>query len=343
MPGPTEAVSAEESSLAGKIAGLVDDTLSIGADIDPDAPEREDEDASAEEDGEAQEAVAEPKEGEDDEQETEASAEDGEDRFIEIPGEEGADPEKIPVDEAIAAYRERQQFEGRQQQILSEVQYRAQTQAAQFIDTQRQAAAQAIQTMTTWLSALPMPQAPPADWINPNSQNYNPEQYHYARAQYDAAMGAINQVRNQLTMAQQHEARLAEQQDAAKSESEYAVLQNVWPELRDPAKAAELAEGIARDAYRFYKVSPDELDGLGDHRGMLIVRDALAYRRMQEKGGTITQRAKVKTAPKAVPATGRSAQPRDAATGQYTQARNALKKSGRLDRSEAVAIFSKFA
>src|SRR5262249_22687868 len=134
--------------------------------------------------------------------------------FIEIPGAEGQDPERIPVEEAVAAYRERSALQERAHQIISEVRTGAERQVGGYIQQQREAAQGIVQTLTTWMKPAPMPQPPPADWTNPNTPNYKPEDYHYARANYEAAMGAINQVHMQLQQAQKHESELARQQEA---------------------------------------------------------------------------------------------------------------------------------
>jgi hypothetical protein len=98
---------------------------------------------------------------------------------------------------------------------------------------------------------------------------------------FQKAFGDYMQTRRQRVAARQE---FEQRQQAALQEhlkGEFAKLTEKVPEWRDQTafKAAltELREG----AGQHYGLPPEEVDGIKDHRAMLVLRDALSWRKMQ--------------------------------------------------------------
>jgi len=82
--------------------------------------------------------------------------------------------------------------------------------------------------------------------------------------------------------ARRERGRLAEEQAAeALIEREQALLLKAAPELREPARL----EALRRDAARFLEeagFAAREIREIGDHRALLVVRDAMRWRRQEQ-------------------------------------------------------------
>lgn len=83
---------------------------------------------------------------------------------------------------------------------------------------------------------------------------------------------------------------LSEADQTAALGREVASLVEKAPELKDVAKRAALFDDINTRAGGEYGFSPEELAGVTDHRHVLVLRDALAYRKLQaNKSATIAR------------------------------------------------------
>lgn len=123
-------------------------------------------------------------------------------------------------------------------------------------NTNRQRFAEAADTV---LSVL-QPQAPPRTMLDRSSADYDPDTYHYLKAQYDDTvtwLGNLQQQRQQIAAQQQQEASQAEAQYVAQVEEKFrpALLKDV-PDLADPAKQGPMLNKLIQ-----YAVS----QGIGEH------------------------------------------------------------------------------
>lgn len=100
---------------------------------------------------------------------------------------------------------------------------------------------------------------------------------------YDAQQNARAQTWQQMT-AQQRQAAVQRQQH----ETENLMLK--MPQLRDPKKRTAFANDIVKGATE-YGFQPNELSDLVDHRYVMMMADAIRYRRGQQNKGQAKQRA----------------------------------------------------
>jgi len=97
--------------------------------------------------------------------------------------------------------------------------------------------------------------------------------YDEAKAQYDTQMTEMQKV-----AAQQSEAQQAAMQ--AYLQQEKQALMAVMPEFGDAQKATKLRENLVRGGSEFYGYQPEEIGNVMDHRAIMVLKDAVAYRNL---------------------------------------------------------------
>ena len=160
----------------------------------------------------------------------------------------------------------------------------------------------------------------------------DPLGYVEAKAQYDVKMKEYNKklAKVQQQMQNQTEAELRARQAYAQQQAD--SLREQIPELRDPSKANAFMESIYQAA-EGYGYTREEVANITTARDMLVIRDAMRYRRLQEKGQIV--REKSKKARKPIKAGAKKVQTkRDVVQKQ----RDKLRKSGSIDDALALML-----
>lgn len=116
------------------------------------------------------------------------------------------------------------------------------------------------------------------------------------------------------------------QQDQAKDvlAREWIALQEKLPEVKDPAKAKPLMDGVRKGAVEYYGFTPKDVEVIGDHRYVVILKDALAWRNYQ---ASVKSAASKKTAS----ASGRTLRPAASSNASL----NSDQKTATLNRAKA--------
>lgn len=171
--------------------------------------------------------------------------------------------------------------------------------------------------------------APPQE---PTRELYDsdPMAYFDAKMDYDQQMKAYTAQQQSL---QQQRAFLAHQQQVQHQEQvarELEVLREKVPELGD----AETAAQFQKDILKFgsdYGYSDEEISNVMDHRALMVLRDAMRWRKSQSKRSQVEQKAK--GARKVIKPQAKKTQTPKAKKAQ--QAKANLKKLGTLDAAVA--------
>lgn len=253
----------------------------------------------------------------------------GEDE-IEIPGENGAEPTRLKVSEVLEGYQQFKAIEGQKAQIIESVERQAVEQATGQLRQIEQAGRNTATMIQAALQMLQPPQPPSTDMLNPASQNYNPDQYHMAFANYQRATQQFQQAQGVASQLMQQAQAAQAQAQEVREERELRALQRAWPEFGQP----EATNKFISDMSAAYGFTPQELDDvLVDHRQALVARDALAFRAMKAQSGDVKAKVEAK-APKVVrtkqEAKGSAAQARDT-KGQFASATFAKAKQSGSD------------
>lgn len=265
----------------------------------------------------------------------EEAADDGED-FIEVPTEEGKEPLRFSVKEAVEALQARQQFEAEKGRVLEEITGQARQQVTQAMTQTRSYIENVSQHAQAVLAQLAPPQPPPVVMLDPNSPHYNPDQYHLQRGLYEQAMGRYQNIQQQAVALGERARQQQEWEDVQRRKQEDEVLMRLWPETRDDA----YSDKVWADLRQHYGFSEDEIvAALSNHKAALVARDALAYRAMKSEAPKVKEQVQ-KAAPKLVrskqEAKGSPAQARDS-SGKYTA--SALAELRKTNSDDAAAAF----
>jgi hypothetical protein len=97
--------------------------------------------------------------------------------------------------------------------------------------------------------------------------------YDEAKAKYDTQMAEMQKVAAQQSQAQQAAMQAYLQQ-------ERQALMAVMPEFGDAEKATKIRENLVRGGSEFYGYQPEEIGNVMDHRAIMVLKDAVAYRNL---------------------------------------------------------------
>lgn len=154
----------------------------------------------------------------------------------------------------------------------------------------------------------------------------NPAEYVARRAEFD---GKIQRVQ-QLQQMREDAARQSAQQRLAESD---ARMREAVPEWADEGKRKALQTDLAR-TLEGYGFAPDEFRHVADHRVLLVARDAMLYRQMQDQ----RKAAEAKKAAPTPPRTVTPGAPQGKTTSPEVKALINKAKSGRTEDQVAAAL-----
>lgn len=161
----------------------------------------------------------------------------------------------------------------------------------------------------------------------------DPLGYMERKAAYDEHVQFLNQVfgARQAEVAKAQAAQRAEAEGRLQVELDKTV--NALPHLRDPKRWEGFRNEIGRMLLEDYQFTKEELNGLQDHRMMLVLHDAAAWRKLQKQKPKATEDVRGKPKMKMVQkqrVNPQSLKTRDAQTRAL-----ALKKSGSFEAGVA--------
>ena len=191
--------------------------------------------------------------------------------------------------------------------------------------------------------SLAQPQKPPVTMLNPNSGDYNPDQYHLLNAQYEQQTQILSNLYQQRQMvAQQEHGESERQREAfqAQIEEKYGpLLLNDVPELADSQKQPQVLSEIAR--YAVDNGVPAETFTDPERAKLVTSADlrfawkAMQYDKMMAAKALVKPKAAKPAAPPVKPGV---TTPRSAIEAtRRKQAQDRLARSGSIE--DAAAIF----
>ena len=247
----------------------------------------------------------------------EAPAEDEEDLEFELPPEkEGEAAKRLKLSQLYEGYEKASKYETEIEQLRTQ----AKTVPAEY-QSQLQ---ETMATRSKYLEGLSViekmvnPQAPSLDMLNPSHQSYDPDGYYAGMQRFERDKQVLAAIKNDQTrLTKQQE---AEQATLAKAHSarELEALHRAWPESKNPETLKKVAETLAKD----YGFTNSEIENIGDHRQLLVIRDALELRALKAKQAEAVKvvRAKPKLVKGAARSTTTGPSPaKSAAMGRFEQ------------------------
>ena len=178
----------------------------------------------------------------------------------------------------------------------------------------------ALQMLADGTFAHP-PQAPNEELFNTDPMAYMEQQLQFQKdqQQFQEKVGYMQQQAqaNQETHNQARQAYLAQ---------EVEMLKGFHPELFDEQKGPEVKQQLVTQASENYGFSPEEINGVMDHRHMRVLMDAIAYRQLNSDAGRKQVEQKVQA--KQVRSTKRKV---NAESAQRQKQRDRLKQTGNIE------------
>ena len=271
--------------------GSMDDLVSFLSDTpetDPtDEIETQDADESTDEIDTDEEANAETDEEDDSDDEPEKEAEPAPERKVKVPvkGEDGTETfEEVPETELVKGYQ-RQADYTRKTQALAE----RENQAVQFLQTKHQESqseylrkAELSRAAIVQLAGIKsesdmdeLSRTDPAAWVAEQSR----------QRQVGAFLQALD---NQMQGERQQAEELQKQRDEQDLQRKYQIT---WQELAKAKIDTPALEKIFNATAKNYGYTAKDLGGVTDHRLVMVLKDAAAYRELQSKKAEVTKKA----------------------------------------------------
>lgn len=294
----------EESAEQDEVEQLADDSTAEDGDTEEEANDQTEEDES--EESEEEEPAPERK------------------LKVTIKADDGSEVvEEVPESELVKGYQ-RQADYTRKTQALAEREHQAvQTLQAKHQEIQNQYLHQAELTraaivqmagIKTEQEMAYLAETDPAGWVMENQR----------QKQIEAYLGSLD---SQIQAERQQQAAMLAEQQAAQQKQ---AFDNAWKNLAAAKIDRQALEGIFNSAAKNYGFSQQELANIYDHRAVLLMRDAAAYRELQAKKAEVTK--KTEAAPR-LPNKQNVSNPRDKALEQKF-------KSGRAKLNDLAAYLS---
>jgi hypothetical protein len=239
-----------------------------------------------------------------------------EQRFkVKVNGEE----REVPLTELLKGY----QLESDYRIKTSQTAEQARAAQAQFAQAQamQQHYGQQLQQYQARLAQM-QPAQPDPNLIETDPVNYLRQQQAWA-----AWQGQMQQAQNEAQALQAHQAQQHQKFTNQRLSDEAQALVKLIPEFADATKSqatkAEIAQYLTKSGF-----SAQEVDGVADHRAVVLARKAMLYDQMMGKQAATAQKL-VNVPPKAPQRPGVGNQ--TSATDGRTRAMQSLKRSGSID------------
>lgn len=153
-------------------------------------------------------------------------------------------------------------------------------------------------------------------------------QYQEDKAAYDQQQQQIHQVLNQGQQVNQ-------QAFQANVREEMGKLARAWPDVADKEKAPQ-ARALIAEAAKEFGYSDDEIAQVIDHRALLVLREAMMYRKLKAKSSGAREAAKQKQ--KASIKAGAAKRTQNPQTKARRQQKARLRKTGNIRDAAALLI-----
>jgi len=223
------------------------------------------------------------------------------------------------TEKTTALAEDRKKFEAERQQV---------TEHAQSLEKFREYA--------SWYAEQFLPKQPEPFNGDPLQDPHGYLDWQHKRDQYLTHVQAYQTFQQQKELQENQKAGETQKQMQERLQSEQELLTKAMPVLKDPARAPVAMEALRTGARDHYGFAMEEVNSIQDHRQILVLRDALAYRRIKAKAPEVQASVAQKPAPRG----GRRAPPQSADSKGRQVRSEQLRNSGTFEAG--VAALSDF-
>lgn len=199
------------------------------------------------------------------------------------------------------------------------------------LSQEREQLAHALQTYTQQLQSLQQAQQP--DWEHLLQED--PTEYVRQRHFHDQRMAQMQQAQAAQAYLQQQQTVQQQQAQQARIQAELGKLLDALPDWKDPTKG-QAGRTLVRDSLLQAGFQPAEVDGLVDHRMVLVAHKAALYDRMVAEQAAARQNVQTKLANTPPARVERPGAGEVSPTDGRTQAMRRLSRTGKVTDAAAV-------
>lgn len=143
-----------------------------------------------------------------------------------------------------------------------------------------------------WYAETHLPKKPEPFTGNPLQDPMGYQQYTWQKEQWEAHQQAWQAFQQQKADDEQRKSGETQKQAQARLQRERDALLKAIPVLKDPVKGPEAWNTLVRGAMEHYGYTADEINGKSDHRDAVMLRDALAYRRIKAAAPKVQEKVR---------------------------------------------------
>jgi hypothetical protein len=200
-----------------------------------------------------------------------------EDDYFEFPAEKDGDaPRRVKLDDVLAAYEELPKTKAELENVRKSAPPPADYVSA--LQETVQARSKYIQGLEQ-IAKITNPQDPPLTMLNPQHPHYDPDRYYALKSQFEAGKTQLAEINRLKEQAEQQQAQEQQVLVRAQIARERDAIEKAWPEFKQVDTRKSVADGL-RKTYGF---TDQEINGIADHRQLLVIRDALELRALKAK------------------------------------------------------------
>jgi len=209
-------------------------------------------------DAEQEQAEAQAEQKSDDKAPAEAADAD----FIEIPGEEGQEAEKVPLAQAVEAIKQMRALQGDVASAVNKAEAEYQAKVDQGLSEMARVYDAVINQARTVIQSMPTPQPPDRSLIT-----QDPEVYQLLLQQYEHQVQLLSAAEQRAQQAAAEQAQVRQQQAALRMQRENERLGRYIPEWKDDKSRADLASRMSDFMAKTYGLDEATMNEVAfDHR-----------------------------------------------------------------------------
>ena len=218
--------------------------------------------------------------------------------FLEIPGDEGQEAEKVPLADAVAAVKQMRALQGDIASAVNKAEAEYQEKVDQGLSEMARVYEGILQQARAVVQSLPIPRPPDRSLIT-----QDPEVYDYLLQQYEERVALYQHAQREASVAEQQSAKLAEQQLALRTARENERLARLIPEWKDEKSRTDLEQRMTNFMKQRYGLDERVLNEVTfDHRLVHAMHELMTLasqatkapdvrKEVQEKAPKITKAA----------------------------------------------------
>ena len=199
--------------------------------------------------------------------------------YLEIPGEEGQEAEKVPLADAVEAIKQMRALQGDVASAVNKAEAEYQEKVDAGLNEMARVYDAVIQQARTVIQSMPTPQPPDRSLIT-----QDPEVYQLLLQQYEYQVQMLNGAQERAQEAAKEQAQVRQQQAALRMQRENERLGRYIPEWKDEKSRAEIASRMSDFMSKTYGLDEATMNEVAfDHRLVRAMNELMTLKAQATK------------------------------------------------------------